>query len=69
MDDTLKVGSWEHLEQIPTVRVTFVQATVVLLRIHQLQLTQFGPNFKGNVKARSMQARGKLVKLQAKSLD
>ena len=25
-DQTLKVGSWEHLEQIPTVTVTFVQA-------------------------------------------
>ena len=29
-DETLKVGSWEHLEQISTVRVTFVQATFVL---------------------------------------
>ena len=26
----LKVGSWEHLEQIPTVAVTFVQATFAL---------------------------------------
>ena len=26
----LKVGSWEHLKQIPTVRVTFVHATFVL---------------------------------------
>ena len=26
-DETLKIGSWEHLEQIPTVMVTFVQAT------------------------------------------
>ena len=24
-----QVGSWEHLEQIPTVRVTFVHATFV----------------------------------------
>ena len=30
-DQTLKVGSWEHLEQIPTVTVTFVQATFVLM--------------------------------------
>ena len=30
-DETLKVGSCEHLEQIPTVRVTFVQATFVLV--------------------------------------
>ena len=29
-DETLKVGSCEHLEQIPTVRVTFVHATLVL---------------------------------------
>ena len=28
-DETLKVGSWEHLEQTPTVTVTFVQATFV----------------------------------------
>ena len=25
-DETLKIGSWEHLEQIQTVTVTFVQA-------------------------------------------
>ena len=31
-DKTLKIGSWEHLlEQIPTVMVTFVQATFVLV--------------------------------------
>ena len=29
-DETLQVGSWEHLEQIPTLRVTFVHATFVL---------------------------------------
>ena len=29
-DQTLKVGSWEHLKQIPTVTVTFVQSTFVL---------------------------------------
>ena len=29
-DQTLKVGSWEPLEQIPTDTVTFVQATFVL---------------------------------------
>ena len=51
----MKVGSWEHLEQIPTVMVTFVQATFV-----QLLLTRFGLNFKGKVKAKSMQARGKV---------
>ena len=31
-DETLKVGSLEHLEQIPTVKVTFVQATFVYIR-------------------------------------
>ena len=30
-DQTLKVGPCEHLEQIPTVTVTFVQATFVLV--------------------------------------
>ena len=29
-DETLKVGSCEHLEHIPTVRVTFIHATFVL---------------------------------------
>ena len=29
-DETLEVGSWEHLEQIPTVRVTFVHTIFVL---------------------------------------
>ena len=29
-DETLKIGSWENLEQIPSVMVTFVQATFVL---------------------------------------
>ena len=28
-DETLKVGSWEDLKQIPTVRLTFIQATFV----------------------------------------
>ena len=28
-DETLKVGSWEHPQQILTVMVTFVQATFV----------------------------------------
>ena len=30
-DETLQEGSWEHLKQIPTVTVTFVQATFVLV--------------------------------------
>ena len=32
-DGTLKVGSWEHLEQIPTVPMTFVHAALVLVTI------------------------------------
>ena len=30
-DDNLNVGSWEHIEQISTVTMTFVQATFVLV--------------------------------------
>ena len=33
LDETLKVGSWKHLEHIPTVREPFVQATFVLATI------------------------------------
>ena len=54
-DQTLKVGSWDPLEQIPTVMVTFVQATFVpetfvLFRnispVTDPILTKlFGPNF------------------------
>ena len=29
--ETLKVASWEHLEQIQNIKLTFVQATVVLV--------------------------------------
>ena len=29
LDETLQIGSWEHLERIPTVTVTFVQALFV----------------------------------------
>ena len=28
-DETLKIGSWEHPKQIPTVTLTFVRATFV----------------------------------------
>ena len=27
--ETLKVAFWEHLEQIPTIKLTFVQATKI----------------------------------------
>ena len=33
LDETLHVGSWEHLKQILTVMVTFAQATFVHIRI------------------------------------
>ena len=29
-DETLKVASWKHLEQIPTIKFKFVHATFVL---------------------------------------
>ena len=29
-DETLNVGSWEHLEQIPSVTVTYFRATFAL---------------------------------------
>ena len=32
----LKVGSWEHFEQIPTVTVTFVLATFVHVHIRNI---------------------------------
>ena len=31
-DETLKVGSWEHQEQIPTVTGTFVQVTFIHIK-------------------------------------
>ena len=31
-DETLKVGSWEHLEQIPTVTGTFVRVTFIHIK-------------------------------------
>ena len=54
-DHTLKVGSWDHLEQISTVMVTFVQATFVLATfVHIKNISAitvptkiFEPNFLG----------------------
>ena len=50
-DETLEVASWEHLEQILTVTVTFVQSTFVQvtfghIRNIQLLLTWFWWKFK-----------------------
>ena len=53
-DQTLKVGSWEHPETVPTVMVTFVQATymswwdLLTSAISQLLLTRFWSNFFGS---------------------
>ena len=46
---TLNVGSWDYLEQISTVAVTFVQATFVLATFAHIKNipTQFWPNFLG----------------------
>ena len=60
----LKVGSWEHLEQIPTVNVTSVQATFVLAIL--VHISEFSGKVikarlresQGNVEARSRQDRG-----------
>ena len=59
-DQTLNVGTWEPLEQIPTVTVTFVNATFVLVTyisisgISQMLLARFWPNFKGRFLGRSL---------------
>ena len=54
-DKTLKVGSWDHLEQIPTVMMIFVQATFVLATFVHISnisavtdpiLARFWQNFK-----------------------
>jgi len=74
-DETLQVGSWEHLEKIPTVTVTFRQYMsrqhlfwwqLYISGISQLLLTWFGLNFKGKVKAKSMQEEARLGKGQGK---
>ena len=51
-DQTLKVGSWEHLEQIPTVRWYLSRQHLSwwhlsISAISQLLLARFWPNFKG----------------------
>ena len=54
-DETLNIGSWKHLQQIPTVMVAFAQATfvqVTFVHIRKISavtdpLTRYWPNFKG----------------------
>ena len=36
-DQTLNIGYWEHLEQIPNVTLTFVQVTCVLAAFVQIR--------------------------------
>ena len=56
-DETLQVGSWEHLEQIPSVTVTFVQAIFVLVTFVHIRnisavtvlLAWFWPKFKDRI--------------------
>ena len=52
LDQTLKAGSWEHLEQIPTVRWYLSRQHLSwrhlsISAISQLLLALFWPNFKG----------------------
>ena len=54
-DETLKVGSWEHLEQTLTVTVTFVPATFVLgtfVHIRNISAVNW-PNFDETLKVTS----------------
>ena len=50
-DETLKVGSWEHLEHIPTVLETSV---------HIRNISAVTDTVKGKVNARSRQCQGKV---------
>ena len=38
IDETLKAASWEHLEQIPTIKLKFVQATFVLVTFVHIRI-------------------------------
>ena len=65
MDETLKEGSWEHLEHITTVPVTFVQATFVIVTfVHIRNISAVTnpilTNFRGKL-ARSSQVQGKVT--------
>ena len=44
--ETLKVGSWEHLEHIPTVTVTFVQTTFLQVTFVHIRNIRFWQQFK-----------------------
>merc|ERR1711942_402806 len=53
-DETLKVGSCEHQEQIPTVMVTFVQATFVLTTFFHIRNIS-GPDYDETLKIGSFE--------------
>ena len=52
-EETLKVASWEHLEQTPNVRVTFDQATFVLATFVHIRISCYWPNFDKALKVAS----------------
>ena len=53
-DETLKVGCWEHLEQIPTVWMTFVHATFVLATFVHIRNIS-GPDYDETLKIGSLE--------------
>ena len=64
-DQSLKVGSWEHLEQVPIVRVPFVRATFLYFRniadVTEQILTRLKAKSRHDqrkVKAKSRQGQG-----------
>ena len=58
-DETLKVESWEHLEQIPTVMVTFIQATFDICPgnncLYQEYIICYWPNLGQTLKVGSLE--------------
>ena len=54
-DQTLKIGYWDHLEQILSVAVTFVQAIFVLVTFVHIRNTStvYRPDFDQNLKVGS----------------
>ena len=60
-DETLQVGSWEHLEKIPTVKVTFVQIVFVLVTfVHIRNISCYWHDLDQTLKARSRQSQCKV---------
>ena len=60
-DETLQVGYWEHLEKIPTVKVTFVQIVFVLVTfVHIRNISCYWHDLDQTLKARSRQSQCKV---------